>query len=218
MVMERWGWMGGSSIGEADIDVGGMDDVKEASSSSGIRHLGRKVVKYMSSTTTAAVWDEFNRQQREGDFASPSSPPTTSLPYQWGFGRTGTSSAGLLMVLQDIQILIMLAVLLAIVRIWFVHMLVPEYLAPRRLEALTRCKSSHMLSSSSYKFTDLKGWDAATERAGVRRESLSGRCSVDVSSLSRPEGEEKRGWHDRLLVWVSAHWYRCDYLIHLLLH
>ena len=214
MVMERWGWMGGSSLGEADID-GGMDDVKGASSSSGIRHLGRKVVKYMSSTTTAAVWYEFNRQQREGDFASPSSPPT-SLPYQWGFGRTGTSSAGLLMVLQDIQILIMLAVLLAIVRIWFVHMLVPEYLAPRRLEALTRCKSSHMLSSSSYKFTDLKGWDAATERAGVRRESLSGRCSVDVSSLSRLEGEEKRGWHDRLLVWVSAHWYRCVYLIHLL--
>ena len=113
------------------------------------------------------------------------------------------------MVLQDIQILIMLAVLLAIVRIWFVHMLVPEYLAPRRLEALTRCKSSHLLSSSSYKFTDLKGWDAATERAGVRRESLSGRCSVDVSSLKREVGEKKRGWYDRMLVWVSAHWYRC---------
>ena len=30
VVMERWGWMGGSSLGEADIDGGGMDDVKGA--------------------------------------------------------------------------------------------------------------------------------------------------------------------------------------------
>ena len=123
------------------------------------------------------------------------------------------------MVLQDIQLLLMLAVLLAIIRIWFVHMLVPDVLAqPRRLEALTRCKSSHLLSSSSYSFGGVKGWDEASQRAGVRR-TLSGRFSVGSGSRNNllhvheddkgeTTAERKIGYYERVLMWFSFHWYR----------
>lgn len=204
-----------TSTSSSDGGNGSEEEMKD--SPSGIRRFGRKFGKYIFSTSTQGLWEEFNQshyQDQEADVASSSSS------YTWGFGRTTSAFPAILMVLQDIQILIMLAVLLAIIRIWMVHMLVPEYLAnPRRLEALTRCKSSHLLSSSSYSFGGVKGWDKAAERVGVRRESLSGRCStsVDRNSLNRElmGGREESnddhkatvGWYDRILMWISYHWY-----------
>ena len=202
MVMERLGWMDDPFRTMDRKEAGeGMDDAEL----SGTKLFRGRVRKFIFSTSTASLWEEFNRQQKEregegdaGDGAS---------PYTWGFGRTSSAFPSILMVLQDVQFLITVAVLLAVVRIWFVHMLVPEFLAPRRLEAMTRVKSSHLLSSSSYKFEDLKGWDKAKARAGVRRESISGRCSVNPS-LEEREGREKMGWYDRILMGASRSWYR----------
>eukprot|EP00578_Thalassiosira_sp_NH16_P012465 CAMPEP_0181127210 /NCGR_PEP_ID=MMETSP1071-20121207/28067_1 /TAXON_ID=35127 /ORGANISM="Thalassiosira sp., Strain NH16" /LENGTH=691 /DNA_ID=CAMNT_0023212915 /DNA_START=318 /DNA_END=2393 /DNA_ORIENTATION=+ len=204
VVLERWGWMVNPFA--ADRNEEGMHtSMKDDAAATGMRRFGHKIRKFIFSTSTASLWEEFNQQhQQRGGQTIPSG---YSSPYTWGFGRSTSAFPAILMVLQDIQILIISAVLLAIIRVWFVHMLVPEFLAPRRLEAMTRCKSSHLLSSSSYSFGGVKGWDKAAERIGVRRESLSGRCSVDESSMNT-EREKNRGWYDRALVWVSYHWYR----------
>ena len=200
-------------------------DVFHASSASGIRRFGRKFRNYIFSTSTASLWEEFNQQHTDNS-NDPITSPSPS-PYTWGYGRTTTYFPAILMVLQDIQLLLMLAVLLAIIRIWFVHMLVPDVLAqPRRLEALTRCKSSHLLSSSSYSFGGVKGWDEASQRAGVRR-TLSGRFSVGSGSRSNlllhveeenrgVTAERKIGYYERVLMWFSSYWYRyvCGILTH----
>jgi len=204
---------------QSDDNVGSEQydgDVFHASSASGIRRFGRKFRNYIFSTSTASLWEEFNQQHTDNS-NDPITSPSPS-PYTWGYGRTTTYFPAILMVLQDIQLLLMLAVLLAIIRIWFVHMLVPDVLAPRRLEALTRCKSSHLLSSSSYSFGGVKGWDEASQRAGVRR-TLSGRFSVGSGSRSNllhvaeadrgeTTDERKIGYYERVLMWISYHWYR----------
>lgn len=170
----------------------------------GIKKFGKKVSNYIFSTSTASLWEDFN-QKHDQPSSNPINGPT---PYTWGFGRTTTLFPAILMVLQDIQILVILAVLLAIIRVWCVHMLVPDVLAkPRRLEALTRCKSSHLLSSSSYSFGGVKGWDKAT-----RRVSVSGRYR-DIGAVEGGENNneiENRipGYYERMLTWVSFHWYR----------
>jgi hypothetical protein len=48
----------------------------------------------------------------------------------------------------DVGIVAILSLSLATLRLALVHLLVPRYLAPKRLEALVRCKSVHLLSSS----------------------------------------------------------------------
>jgi len=58
-------------------------------------------------------------------------------------------------VTSDVQYLIALSVVLAIIRVLLVYMLVPRYLAPRRLAAFMRCKSTHLLSSAAYQFSPL---------------------------------------------------------------
>eukprot|EP00571_Detonula_confervacea_P011960 CAMPEP_0172305710 /NCGR_PEP_ID=MMETSP1058-20130122/6957_1 /TAXON_ID=83371 /ORGANISM="Detonula confervacea, Strain CCMP 353" /LENGTH=663 /DNA_ID=CAMNT_0013017399 /DNA_START=256 /DNA_END=2244 /DNA_ORIENTATION=+ len=193
VIMDRLGWMDNPFRVADQNNEEGMTSMKDDVTAPGMRRFGRKISKFIHSTSTASLWEEFNeqQQQREGN-------PIPSEGYTWGFGRTTSAFPAILMVLQDIQILLMLAVTLAIIRIWFVHMLVPEYLAPQRLEAMTRCKSSHLLSSSSYSLGGVKGWDSAGERVGARRGS---------SSIVREEGE-KRGWYDRTWMWLSKHWYR----------
>ena len=96
------------------------------------------------------------------------------------------------MVLQDIQLLILLAIALALLRVWMVHMLVPAYLSPKRLEALARSKSSHLLSSSSYSF-ETKQWSKARER---------------VMAENKDEQRGKRSTYERILTVVSTQWYR----------
>ena len=52
----------------------------------------------------------------------------------------------------DVQFIIIATILQSIVRVVLVHLLVPRYLAPRRLIAFVRNKSTHLLSSSSYEW------------------------------------------------------------------
>lgn len=70
-------------------------------------------------------------------------------PTSWTFS-TG-SSAGVLAPdagISDVAIVVLLSLTMACVRITLVHYLVPNYKQPQRLEALVRCKSIHLLSSS----------------------------------------------------------------------
>jgi hypothetical protein len=199
LVLEKCGWIGGGGVLEEEEEGGNDVDVGGGYGSGGGIGTGRStrlhfLKKHLFSTSIASLWEEFNEQHRENP---PSSSSTTVAPYTWGFGRTASAYPAIAMVLRDIQILTMLAVTLAIIRVWFVHMLVPEYLAPRRLEALTRCKSSHLLSSSSYTFGGVAGWEKAVARAGSSR-----------NGVREGEEEEKHGLYDRLLMWASYHWYR----------
>lgn len=196
LILEKYGW-GSYNSSTSSSGVGGLEEEQQ------LRLLARgrkRLRKYIFSTSTASLWEEFNQRQEN-----------QPITHTWGFGKTQSAFPAILMVLQDIQFLIMLAVVLAIIRIYFVHMLVPEYMAPKRLEVLTRVKSSHLLSSSSYSFGGVRGWESARERNGVRRESLSGRCSVGNDNLRSDRNEENRGnggLYERLLSWASLQWYR----------
>lgn len=193
LVMERWGWIvdpfGKSVHFEEGEEVGNTD--------TGRRFRLRLFLRnYLSSTSTASLWGEFNQQHMKGAGSPTSASHTSSSSsvYIWGFGWSSSTHPSVTMILRDIQILTILAVTLAIIRVWFVHILVPEYLAPRRLEALTRCKSSHLLSSSSYKFSGLVEWER------VARLQRNGKVH-DVD-------KECSGWYDRLLMSASLRWYR----------
>lgn len=50
--------------------------------------------------------------------------------------------------ISDLAIVIFLSLSMAVTRVALVHFLVPNYKQPKRLEALVRCKSIHLLSSS----------------------------------------------------------------------
>jgi len=50
--------------------------------------------------------------------------------------------------ISDVAIVIFLSLSMAIIRVALVHFLVPNYKQPKRLEALVRCKSIHLLSSA----------------------------------------------------------------------
>ena len=207
IILERWGYMD-SPFKAKNQTIEDEEEMK----TQGLRRFGRRIGRFIFSQSTQGLWEEFSQQH--GQDGSSSSSSATS-PYTWGFGRSSSAFPAILMVIQDIQILLLCAMLLAMLRIWMVHMLVPEYLAPRRLEALTRCKSSHLLSSSSYSFGGVKGWDRATEKVVKRRDNLSGRYSVvNLSSLGEESGEGQNesnkvaGWYERMLIWVSYHWHR----------
>jgi len=196
IVLEKYGCYGQKKImSSEEYLIGGNSEHRPSALARG----RRRIRKYIFSTSTASLWEEFNQQQEN--------QPLTG--HTWGFGKTQSAFPAILMVLQDIQFLMMLAVTLAIIRIYFVHMLVPEYLAPTRLEVLTRVKSSHLLSSSSYSFGGVRGWEGARERNGLRRVSLSGRYS-DSNNMCDDDGikSKSRGWYERLITWTSNRWYR----------
>jgi len=188
IVLEKYGYYGENN------KLGSEEYLGTEQRPSALARGRRRIRNYIFSTSTASLWEEFNQQQEN--------QPLTGRT--WGFGKTQSAFPAILMVLQDIQFLIMLAVTLAIIRIYFVHMLVPEYLAPKRLEVLTRVKSSHLLSSSSYRFPGVKGWESARER-----ESFSGRSS-DSNNMREDDGPDSksRGWYERLITWASNRWYR----------
>jgi len=79
--------------------------------------------------------------------------------------------------LNDLLLVMTSAMFLAIVRVLLVSLLVPRALAPRQLSAMTRCKSSHILSSSSYEFSP------ALKRDNNMRGSLRG----NLSALAAPD-------------------------------
>ncbi len=75
------------------------------------------------------------------------------------------------MVLQDVQILVLLVVFLAVERVWFIHMLVREVLSnPHRMDVMIRCKSSHLLSLYSYQFGEQRGWERTKDAKGAQCE------------------------------------------------
>jgi hypothetical protein len=49
--------------------------------------------------------------------------------------------------ISDVAIVVCLSLTMAVVRVTLVHFLVPNYKQPKRLEALVKCKSIHLLSS-----------------------------------------------------------------------
>jgi hypothetical protein len=195
IVLEKYGYYGEKKIMSSEEYLG----TEQQHRPSALARGRRRIRKYIFSTSTASLWEEFNQQQENQPL----------IGHTWGFGKTQSAFPAIVMVLQDIQFLIMLAVTLAIIRIYFVHMLVPEYLAPKRLDVLTRVKSSHLLSSSSYSFGGVRGWEGARERNGLRRESLSGRYS-DSNNMGDDDGTDNksRGWYERLLTWASKRWYK----------
>lgn len=227
VVLDRWGWV--DDPYNASRVMGGSDDGSGVTGGTtggggvrGLRKFGRRVSRYIFSTSTASLWEEFNQKHRQdgvrgvGGVGGAGGGGVGADPekYTWGYGHTTSAFPAILMVLQDIQFLLVLAVLLAVLRIWFVHMLVPEFLAPRRLEAMTRCKSSHLLSSSSYSFGDLS--QAAAGSGGLRRRESLNR-STSNARLDR-EGKVKRGWYCRAKGWFDDHWFRYnDFIVALLL-
>lgn len=186
LVLERWGWIIADPLEKRHEATSYGDAIGGTGKRVRLRSFLRK---FLSTSTAASLWEEFNQQETRGAGGPVNSSPSTA--YTWGFGWSSSAYPAITMVLFDIQILTMLAVFLAIIRIWFVHMLVPQYLAPRRLEALTRCKSSHLLSSSSYKFSG----EARLESAARQQRSGNG-----ANTTAR--------WYDRLIAKVSLHWYR----------
>ena len=70
--------------------------------------------------------------------------------------------------ISDVAIVILLSLSMAITRVSLVHFLVPNYKQPKRLEALVRCKSIHLLSSSyngsvtPTKAMKIKSFDSST--------------------------------------------------------
>lgn len=197
VVLERWGWLDDPYRTSAGGGEGGGGGPREDAVGEG---LARRVSRYIFSTSTAALWEEFNQHHRN-EAASDPQGGGDPAPFAWGFGRAAAASAlplpvPVLVVLQDLQVLLLLAVLLAVVRVWFVHMLVPEVLAnPRRLEAMARCKSSHLLSSSAYQF----GHDGAGAEPPRGTGGMGGRGG---------EGEEPLGRYERIRRWCLYQWYR----------
>jgi hypothetical protein len=184
LLLDRWGWI----VDPFKKRAYDQEGYEMGSNGTGKRVRIRKFLKkFLGTSTAASLWEEFNQQEMRGAVNSSQSSAAAATAYTWGFGWSSSNYPAITMVLFDIQILTMLAVTLAIIRIWFVHMLVPEYLAPRRLEALTRCKSTHLLSSSSYKF--------------------DGEARLE-SAARRGPSNESRGWYDRLMSKASFHWYR----------
>jgi len=187
VILTRLGWM---DFGQGMNDSSGAQGGQEAEAGS---RLGVKLRRLFYSTSTASIWEEFNSQQQEQD--------VSGEQFTWGYGWTKSSFPAVVMVLQDIQFLILLAIVLALVRVWMVHMLVPAYLTPKRLEALARSKSSHMLASSSYSF-ETKQWSKVRKRAEAKRGSDRGNKNDDED-----EQRGKRSIYERILTIVSTQWY-----------
>ena len=173
-----------------------------------MRRLGKKIRKYIFSTSTAALWEEFNRQQQQSQTTSASSTRSYNNIHQHFLFVPPSIRV---MVLQDMQLLVLLSIVLAIVRVWFVHILVPEYLVEvKQLEALTRCKSSHLLSSSSHNLLSLGGGGGRNCSSGDGTSTMDqsprwgGRNGQDVGGGGGGDGR----WCNRIRVWALSHLYR----------
>ena len=91
--------------------------------------LYRQVTTYICSFSWTA-----NTQWCQAEVAAASNPGATVLAPDAG--------------ISDVGVVVVLSISMAVVRVALVHYLVPQYKQPERLEALVRCKSVHLLSSS----------------------------------------------------------------------
>jgi hypothetical protein len=94
--------------------------------------LYRQVTTYICSFSWTA-----NTQWCQAEVAAASNPGGTS-------STVLAPDAGI----SDVAVVVLLSLSMAVVRVALVHYLVPQYKQPERLEALVRCKSVHLLSSS----------------------------------------------------------------------
>lgn len=88
----------------------------------------------------------------------------------------------------DVAIVAVLSLSMALIRLLLVHLLVPRYLAPKRLEALVRCKSASLLSSSYSK--------SLTPQTSKKKLSLEGGSALPSPPLFSEQ--EKEGGGDEL--------------------
>lgn len=77
---------------------------------------------------------------------------------------------------SDVELIAFLSMWLATVRVLLIHLLVPRYLAePKRLAAMVRCKSSHLLSGQSYQFSPVR--PVRSVRGSLKRKLVNKRGS-----------------------------------------
>jgi len=105
--------------------------------------LGRLVGWYQASWDTNGIFRQLALQACSSSWLS---------GLQWCIRNTRpTSSMSVLAPdagMTDVAIVVTLCLFMAVIRLTLVHFLVPNYNHPKRLEALVRCKSIHLLSSS----------------------------------------------------------------------
>lgn len=76
------------------------------------------------------------------------SSSSSSSPLQSDHETMSSLTAPDTAVVSDFMVIVILSWTFAFLRVLLVQMLVPTYLAPKQMEALVRCKSLHLLSSS----------------------------------------------------------------------
>jgi hypothetical protein len=88
--------------------------------------------------------------------------------------------------ISDLAIVIFLSLSMAVTRVALVHFLVPNYKQPNRLEALVRCKSMHLLSSSYS--------GAVTPTKAMRIKSVDLRATNTLTGFHLPNLNSKEDW------------------------
>jgi hypothetical protein len=105
--------------------------------------LGKLVSWYQASWDTNGIFHQLALQACSSSWLS---------GLQWCIRNTRPSSSMSVLApdagISDVAIVVTLCVFMAVIRLTLVHFLVPNYNQPRRLAALVRCKSIHLLSAS----------------------------------------------------------------------
>lgn len=102
--------------------------------------------------------------------------------------------------INDLLLVMTCAMCLAMIRVLLVSLLVPRALAPQRLAAMTRCKSSHILSaSSSYEFSP-----AVKRKANVRGSFRGNLSALAAPDLGGDEGDEADEYSNQMDLADSA--------------
>ena len=149
-----------------------------------------------------SLWEEFNQNELRQQQRRWGEGGDNNTHHPWGviFDHRITTSTTIT--------LLLLTVLLAIVRIWFVHVLVPECLAdPRMIEAMTRVKSTHLLSSASYTFGSNSGGGGGCSSSSGSDSSMDNR-SANRGAVAKLVRNKHLRMYDRIWIAISQQWYK----------
>jgi len=125
--------------------------------------------------------------------------------------------------LSDVQFVIMTSIALALFRVLLIHFLVPKYIVPTRVEALVRCKSTHLLSAAEYHFDTITNFNNDGIVASPRRFSrklsmpqmpegmplmpdIDNMDNIDGNSSRRPTLKRKSNSRKRVLEHLKGIW------------
>ena len=170
-----------------------IDDDDRSMKQLRFRHLLKRMRKLFYNTSTKKLWEEFNNNESIRQQSS-----WGVLLFDDHYRATNTSSTTIT--------LLSLTILLAIVRIWFVHMLVPECLTDtRKLEAMTRVKSTHLLCSASYTFGSNTSGSGSSDSSSMDNRNSSINNYVDRGAVVR---NRYLGVYDRIKISLSQQWYK----------